>query len=133
MSSLSFQPNQDAMDNFNAVDLSWVRHTTDPLKVLRHGSVFLQDPSRIDESNRKVWCNLHITPALKGIIVVVCSLEEVVYWAKRWCLGSSPDPTEPRVANLIVALGNNPWPAPWVSQCMRPWIQPGSISTERRD
>ena len=50
-SSLSFQPNQDAMDIFNAVDLSLVRHTTDPLEVLRHGSVLLQDPSKIDESN----------------------------------------------------------------------------------
>ena len=44
-SSLSFQPNQKAMDNFNAVDLSWVRCTTDPLEVLRHGSIFLQDSS----------------------------------------------------------------------------------------
>ena len=40
----------------------------------------------------------------------VCSLEEVAYWAKRWCLGSAPDPMEPGVTNLIVALGNNPWP-----------------------
>ena len=110
MSSLSFQPNQDAMDNFNAVTLSWVRHTTDPLEVLKHGSVFLQDPSKINESNHEVWCNLHITPALEGIVVEVCSLEEVAYWAKRQCLGSAPDPTEPRVTNLIVALGNNPWP-----------------------
>ena len=40
-SSLSFQPDQDAMDNFNAVDLSWVKCTMDPLKVLRHRSGFL--------------------------------------------------------------------------------------------
>ena len=98
------------MDNFDAVDLSWVRHTTDPLKVLRHGVTFLQDPSKIDESNCKVWCNLHITPALEGIIVEVCSLEEVTHWAKKECLGSALDPMEPGVANLIVALGNNPWP-----------------------
>ena len=61
-------------------------------------------------SNCEVWCNLHITPALKGIIVEVCSLEEVTHWAKKEHLGSAPDPTEPRVTNLIVALGNNPWP-----------------------
>ena len=77
MSSLSFQPNLDAMDNFDAVDLSWVRCTTDPLEVLRHGSTFLQDPSKINGSNHEVWCNLHITPALEGIIVEVHSLEEV--------------------------------------------------------
>ena len=40
----------------------------------------------------------------------VCSLEEVAHWARRQCLGSAPDPMEPRVTNLIVALGNNPWP-----------------------
>ena len=71
------------MDNFNAVDLSWVRHTTDPLEVLRHGVAFLQDPSKINESNREVWCNLYIIPALKGIIVEVHSLEEVTHWFKE--------------------------------------------------
>ena len=40
----------------------------------------------------------------------MCTLEEVTHWAKRKCLGSAPDPMEPGVANLIVALGNNPWP-----------------------
>ena len=98
------------MDNFDAVDLSWVKCTTDLLKVLRHGLAFLQDSSKIDDSNHKVWCNLHITPALKGIIVEVCSLEEVTHWAKKEHLGSAPDPMEPGVTNLIVALGNNPWP-----------------------
>ena len=92
------------------MDLSWVRHTTDPLKVLRHGVAFLQDPSKIDKSNHEVWCNLHLTPALKGIVVEVHSLEEVTHWARKECLGSAPDTMEPRVANLIVALGNNPWP-----------------------
>ena len=43
-------------------------------------------------------------------MVEVHSLEEVAHWVKRWWLGSAPDPMEPRVANLIVALGNNPWP-----------------------
>ena len=82
----------------------------DPLKVLRHGVSFLEDPSKIDDSNHNVWCNLHITPALKGVMVEVHSLEEVAHWAKRKHLGSAPDPMEPGVANLIVALGNNPWP-----------------------
>ena len=98
------------MDNFDAVNLSWVRCTTDPLKVLRHGMAFLQDPSKINASNCKVWCNLHITPALEGIIVEVHSLEEVTHWAKKKHLGSAPDPTEPGVTNLIFVLGNNPWP-----------------------
>ena len=81
----------------------------DPLKVLRHGITLLQDPSKIDDSNCNIWCNLQITPALQGVVVEVCSLEKVAHWAKRQCLGSAPDPTEPRVANLIVALSNNPW------------------------
>ena len=109
-SSLFFQPDQDAADNFDAVDLSWVKRTTDPLKVLRHGLDFLQDPSKINSSNHEVWCNLHITPALEGIVVEVCSLEEVTYWAKKGCLGSDSDPTEPRVTNLIMAFGHSPWP-----------------------
>ena len=87
-----------------------MRHTTDPLKVLRHSIAFLQDPSKIDANNCEVWCNLHITPALEGIVVEVRSLEEVTHWAKKKCLGSSLDPMEPGVANLIVALGSSPWP-----------------------
>ena len=51
MPSLYFQPNQKAMDNFNTVDVSWLRHTTDPLEVLRHGVSFLEDPSKTDDSN----------------------------------------------------------------------------------
>ena len=109
-SSLSSQPDQDAMDNFDAVDLSWVKHTTNPLDMLRHGLDFLQDPSKINGSNCEVWCNLHTTPALKGIIVEVCSLEEVTHWTKKEHLGPAPDPMEPRVTNLIVAFSNNPWP-----------------------
>ena len=95
-SSLPFQPNQDAKDNFNAVDLSWLKRTTDPLKVLRHSLAFLQDPSKIDESNREVWCNLHITPALEGI-VVVCSLEEVIHWAKKGAWGLLQTPQSPEL------------------------------------
>ena len=91
-------------------DLSWVKSTTDPLLVLKHGLDFLQDPSKINGNNREMWCNLHITPALKGIMVEVHSLEEVTYWAKKGCLGSDPDPMEPGVANLIVAFGISPWP-----------------------
>ena len=67
--------------------LSWVKSTTDPLEVLKRGLDFLQDPSKINGNNRKIWCNLHITPALEGIMVEVCSLEEVTYWAKKGCLG----------------------------------------------
>ena len=40
----------------------------------------------------------------------VRSLEEVTYWAKKGCLGSDSDPTEPGIANLIVAFGISPWP-----------------------
>ena len=97
-------------DNFEAVDLSWVKSAMDPLEVLRHGLDFLEDPSKINSDNHKMWCNLHITPALGGIMVEVCSLEEVTYWAKKGCLGSDSDPTEPGVANLIVAFGISPWP-----------------------
>ena len=75
------------MDNFEAVDLSWVKSAKDPLKVLGHGLDFLEDPSKINNDNCKMWCNLHITPALEGIIVEVHSLEEVTYWAKKGCLG----------------------------------------------
>ena len=107
---MSFQPDQVATDNFDAVDLLWVKHTMDPLEVLRHGLDFLQDPSKINGINCKVWCNLHISPTLEGIVVEVHSLEEVTHWAKNGCLGSNSDPTEPRVTNLIVAFGHSPWP-----------------------
>ena len=98
------------MDNFEAVDLSWVKSATDPLEVLGHSVEFLEDPSKINSDNHEMWCNLHITPALMGIIVEVHSLEEVTYWAKKGCLGSDSDPTEPGVADLIVAFGISPWP-----------------------
>ena len=50
-------------------------------------------------------------------MVEVCSLEEVTYWAKKGCLGSDPDPTEPGVANLIVAFSISPWPCTlWFGQ-----------------
>ena len=42
------------MDNFDAVDLSRVKPTMDPLEVLRHGLDFLQDPSKINSSNREI-------------------------------------------------------------------------------
>ena len=144
-SSLSFQPDQDAMDNFDAVDLSWVKCTMDQLEVLRHSLDFLQDPSKINGSNREIWCNLHITPALKGIVVEVCSLEEVTYWGKKGHLGSDSDPMEPKVTNLIVAFGHSPSPctlglarvhvAPNQKMCsiIEAMDQPRSISMERRD
>ena len=97
-------------DNFEAVDLSWVKNATDPLMVLRQGLDFLEDPSKISNDNRERWCNLHITPALQGFIMEVRSLEEVAYWAKKGQLGSDSDPTEPGIANLIVAFGTSPWP-----------------------
>ena len=78
-------------DNYEAVDLSWVKNATDPLKVLRHRLDFLKDPSKINNDNHERRCNLHITPALEGIIVEVCSLEEVTYWAKKGCLVISGD------------------------------------------
>ena len=97
-------------DNFEAVDLSWVKNATDPLMVLRQGLDFLEDPSKINNDTRERWCNLHVTPALQGFLMEVCSLEEVTYWAKKGQLGSDSDPTEPGIANLIVAFGVSPWP-----------------------
>ena len=70
-------------DNFKAVDLSWVKDATDPLKVLKQGLDFLEDPSKISINNCERWCNLHVTPALQGMVVEVHSLEEVTYWAKK--------------------------------------------------
>ena len=97
-------------DNFEAVDLSWIKDTTDPLEVLKQGSDFLEDPSKISINNRERWCNLHVTPALQSIVVEVRSLEEVSYWAKKGRLGSASDPTVPGIANLIATFGITPWP-----------------------
>ena len=63
-------------DNFEAVDLSWVKNATDPLIVLRQGLDFLEDPSKINNNNCERWCNLHITPALQGILM------ECVAWRR---------------------------------------------------
>ena len=38
-------------DNFEAVDLSWVKNAADPLEVLRQGLDFLEDPSKINNYN----------------------------------------------------------------------------------
>ena len=97
-------------DNFEAVDLSWVKNATDPLEVLKQGLDFLEDPSKISINNQERWCNLHVTPALRGIIVEVCSLEEVAHWAKKGQLGSASDPMVPGLANLITTFGITPWP-----------------------
>ena len=70
-------------DNFEAVNLSWVKSAMDPLEVLGHGLDFLEDPSKINNDNCEMWCNLHITPTLGGIVVEVRSLEEVTYWARK--------------------------------------------------
>ena len=61
----------------------WVKNAMDPLKVLGQGLDFLEDPSKINNDNHKTWCNLHVTPALEGIIVEVRSLEEVTYWGQE--------------------------------------------------
>ena len=98
------------VDNFEAVDLSWVKDAAEPLEVLRQGLDFLEDPSKISNNNCERWCNLHVTPALQGIMMEVRSLEEVAYWAKKGQLGSASDPTVPRLANLIVTFGITPWP-----------------------
>ena len=37
-------------------------------------------------------------------------MEEVTYWARKGHLGSDSDPTEPGIANLIVAFAISPWP-----------------------
>ena len=87
-----------------------MKNAADPLEVLRQGLDFLEDPSKINNDNHEMWCNLHVTPALEGILVEGCSLEEVTYWAKKGCLGSDSDPMEPGIANLIVAFGVSPWP-----------------------
>ena len=97
-------------DNFEAVDLSWIKDTTDPLEVLKQGSDFLEDPSKISINNRERWCNLHVTPALRSIVVEVRSLEEVSYWAKKGRLGSASDSMVPGLANLIATFGITPWP-----------------------
>ena len=70
-------------DNFEAINLVWVKDATKPLEVLKQGLDFLEDPSKISIDNRKRWCNLHVTPALRGIVVEVRSLEEVAHWAKK--------------------------------------------------
>ena len=70
----------------------------------------MEDPSKINDENHNTWCNLHITPALDGVVIEVCSLEEVTHWARKGHLGSATDSPEPRMTNLVVALGNNPWP-----------------------
>ena len=97
-------------DNFEAVDLSWVKDATDPLEVLKQGLDFLEDPSKIGIDNRERWCNLHVTPALQGMVVEVRSLEEVTYWVKKGRLGSASDPMVPGLANLIATFGVTPWP-----------------------
>ena len=83
LTCFSIQHDQNVADNFEAVDLSWIKNATDPLEVLKQGSDFLKGPSKISINNRERWCNLHVTPALRSIVVEVRSLEEVSYWAKK--------------------------------------------------
>ena len=51
-----------------------------------------------------------MTPVLSSVVMEICSLEEVAYWAKKKHLGSDSDPTDTRMANLVVATGSFPWP-----------------------
>ena len=53
-------------DNFETVDLSWVKSATDTLKVLGHSVEFLEEPSKINSDNREMWCNLHINSCPRG-------------------------------------------------------------------
>ena len=58
------------------------------------------------------WYLSHATHVFTSIVVKVCSLlEEVAYWVKKKHLGSDIDPTESRVANMVMALGSDPWPS----------------------
>ena len=108
--SLYFQPNQHASDNFEPIDLSWLRCNINPDTVQGYRLSFLEDPSKISDDNRNIWYYLHITPELSSVVVEICSLEEVAYWAKKECLGSDMDPMESGMANLVMALGKDPWP-----------------------
>ena len=40
-------------DNFEAINLSWVKNATDPLEVLKQGSDFLEDPLKISIDNQE--------------------------------------------------------------------------------
>ena len=127
--------------------VSWVRHTTDPLKVLRYGIAFLQDPSKIDASNHEVWCNLHITPALEGIIVEVHAAWRRLPIGPRnsaWGLlqtahGARSHQLDCCIRAIILGPAPLVWPGcrlPWTRKCVllpRLWIQPRSVSTERMD
>ena len=136
--SLYFQPNQHVSDNSEPVDLSWLRCNTVPDTIQGYGLSFLEDPLKISDDNRNIWCNLHVTPVLSSIVVEICNLEEVAYWAKKECLGSDTDPMESGMANLIMALGKDPWPCTLglarvvVPPSQRLWTQPGSILTGQR-
>ena len=71
--SLYFQPDQQASDNFEPINLSWLRCNTNPDIVQGHRLTFLEDPSKISDDNRSMWCNLHVTPTLSSVVVEVQS------------------------------------------------------------
>ena len=79
-------------DNFEPIDLSWLRCNTDLDTIQGYRLSFLEDPSKVSDYNRNIWCNLHIIPALSSVVVEIHSLEEVAYWAKKEHLGSDKDP-----------------------------------------
>ena len=98
-------------DNFEAVDLSWVKNATDPLEVLKQGSDFLEDPSKVSINNQERWCNLHVTPALQGIIVEVRSLEEVALLGQKGATGVCLRPHSAWTSQPDHAtFGITPWP-----------------------
>ena len=70
----------------------------------------MEDSSKINDDNREMWCNLHVTPALSSMVMEICNLEEVVYWVTKKCLGSDSDPMDTGMANMVVATGSFPWP-----------------------
>ena len=107
---LYFQPNQQATDNFSPIDLSWLHQNPDVDTFQGHGQAFLEDPLKINDDNREMWCNLHVTPVLSSVLMEICSLEEVAYWAKKKHLGSDSHLTETGMANLVVTTGSFPWP-----------------------
>ena len=78
--SLYFQPDQCASENFEPIDLSWLKcPKTNPDTIQGYGVSFLEDPQKISDDNRNIWCNLHVTPVLSSIVVEIHSLEEVTY------------------------------------------------------
>ena len=80
----------------------------DPFEVLKHGISFLEDPSKIDDSNCNMWCNLHITPALENIMVEVHSLEESCPLGEEMAPGVCSRPHGTWNGQLNCGIGEQP-------------------------